>query len=370
MATAPADTPRSARSQDQSAPLERFIREVVAPQHGELNVRSNVFGHSALMMGAARSLGIKIRKITRDHYVYVYKGEAIGGFDGRATTLSSDQARRVTQSLPLTRSYLRASGLPVPESTSFAPHQYDAALEHFRSQQGEVIVSSARKHSGFIARVGTASEEQFSRDWEAEVEAVSARSKNFQQILLTTTAPGIPLRVLTVGERAAAAVVRVPLYVVGDGNLTVGQLASREIKQRNECNYLAEIQPKVGEKFFQQLPVNSRKVLPPGTVQRLDSSVQGYGDGRISVDVTEQLAPEIAELALDAMWAVPGLSAAAVDLVVNSVDSLESAVLLSLSAAPDIAEFRYPAYGSAQHPNRAILRHLIEHSARGARKSR
>lgn len=348
--------------QEDVSPLEQFIRDVVVPQQGDLNVRTNVFGHGALMLGAARSAGVKIRKVTKDHIVFLHKGEAIGGFDGRATTLASHQARRVTQSMLLTRRYLQASGLPTPESVGFSLTQYDAALQHFRSRSGEVIVSSERKHAHFASRIGITSDKEFAEIWEAEEQVLSSLDHSLQKILLTTVQPGIPLRVLTVGESVAAAVVRVPLYVVGDGTHALGQLVSAEIARRNECKHLAARQPTVDDDFLMSLSLNPRMILPSGAVQRLSSSIRGNADGRISVDVTEALAPQTGELALDAMWAIPGLSAAAVDLVAPSVESVESATVLGISAAPDVSEFRYPAYGSARHASRAIIRHLIEQS--------
>ncbi|WP_300345380.1 hypothetical protein [Nesterenkonia sp.] len=302
---------------------------------------------------------MKVRKVTKDHFVLVYKGEVIGGFDGRATTLASSQARRVVPSLTLTRTYLRASGVPVPPTAKFSPHQYEAALRHFRAQEGEVIVSGERKVPGFVARVGIVSEEEFNRAWEREEKAAGSKPKGSQQILLTSTQPGLPVRVLVVGESVAAAVVRIPLHVIGDGDRTVLQLADAEVSRREECSYLAKRQPAIDEDALRAESIEPGQVLPYGQVQRLSSSVQGGSDGRISVDVTDDLAAEIAELAVDAMWAIPGLAAAAVDLIVPSLDSGEAATVIGISAAPDISEFRYPAYGSNRHPHRALMRHLM-----------
>ena len=82
------------------------------------------------------------------------------------------------------------------------------------------------------------------------------------------------------------------------------------------------------------------------------------------MDITDQLSDDLQDLAVDGLWSIPGLNAAAVDLLVPSLDSAEDAVVLEVNPYANITEFHYPAYGESRRVADAIMEQILERASR------
>ena len=87
-------------------------------------------------------------------------------------------------------------------------------------------------------------------------------------------------------------------------------------------------------------------------------------EGGIAVDVTELLDPALAELAVDALWSVPGLAAGAVDLLVPRLDAATDAVALGLDAEASVVTHHLPALGQSRDVAGAIVDQLLIRASR------
>jgi len=176
--------------------------------------------------------------------------------------------------------------------------------------------------------------------------------------------PGLDVQAYVVGGEVVGAVARLPFYVVGDGITSVGQLADDEIARRSPNEYLKTRQPEVTDAFLEPMGLTRLSVLPEGKLQFLTSVADTARGGGIAVDVLDLMGEELKDLAVDGLWAIPGLGAAAVDLVVPQLGTADGAVVLEVSAYANIMQFHYPSYGEPRKINDAVLEEVLERASR------
>lgn len=174
---------------------------------------------------------------------------------------------------------------------------------------------------------------------------------------------GLLLRAFVLAENVPAITVRLPFFVVGNGQDTIESLVA-DLKRRLAPNKYIEIPEAQAIRTF----LGERSLTPsnvPGRHQivTISSVWNAAPHEAFTVDVTGQVDPQLVSLAVDAMWALPGLSHAAVDITATQINSADNAAVLAVDPTPDIAEFRYPVIGE----KRRVSAQIIEHMAKSAR---
>lgn len=289
-------------------------------------------------------------------------GRPVGSVDGAMTSLVSHQARRACASRYMLRGYLKASELTVPEGKVFPVAQVENALEYLQQLGRPVNIRPVAGQLRSQFSTGISTEDQLAYAWESAAEACAALPAVQRQILVERYQLGIDLRIHVVGEEVTAAVVRLPFYVVGDGESDVGKLHEQLVAELDGDPYL---QPPAAEGVESFLTCWGKKVsyVPKaGEILPLGETSQAGAREAITVDVLNRVSSGLRDLAVDAVWAFPGLGAASVDLRVRSVEEPDGAVILGVDPAPDISEFRYPTYGQY----RRVSTHMINHMVRQA----
>lgn len=353
---------RTVRLTGSPTPLERFIAEHVEPRYHELNRWNSTVSHLELLRKAARRKKIHIKKISATHRILFHSGVAVGGLDTSMTTLVSEQAVRVARSKQLVKRYLRASEVPAPRGKTFHISQTRAASSYMEHLGTAVTIKPAIADPREGVITALRNEAQFLDAWPRAAEACSAKGGLHQQIIVEQHCEGLDLRTYVVGERVVAAVVRIPLYIVGDGSSTVGELADAELDRREENAYLKPRRPEVTDEFLAPMSITHDQILPSGRIQILTPIADTRRGGGIAVDVLPLLGPELRELALDALWSVPGMGAAAVDILTPSLDSAAGAAVIELDPWADLVEFRQPAYGKGRMPHDHLMDQILKHA--------
>lgn len=342
----------------------RFIAEQVEPRYTELRRWSSTLPHHELLQRAARRKRMTIKKITESNQLFFLSGVLVGGTDGVITSLVSHQARRVSRSKAMTKRYLSSAEVPTPKGKAINPTDFSRAVKYMKTLGKQVAVkpSSGRASKGITVNVNR--EHQLRTAWQSAMAARSATSESRYLILIEEYTPGLDVRCYVVGGQVVGAVARLPLYVVGDGISTVGKLADDEIARRKPNEYLKPQQPQVTDSFLTPMGLTRDSVLPMGQLQLLTPIADTTRGGGIAVDVLDLLSDELKELAVDGLWAIPGLGAAAVDLLVPELGSAESAVVLAVNPYANIMQFHYPSYGEPRKVNDAIMEEILERASR------
>lgn len=104
-------------------------------------------------------------------------------------------------------------------------------------------------------------------------------------------------------------------------------------------------------------------LLDADRLEALRRSPAGPQDG-IAVDVTEVIDNGLADLAVDALWSVPGLAAGAVDLLAPQLETAEGAVVLGLDVEASVVPHHLPALGEPRDVAGAIADQLLLQASR------
>ena len=343
---------------------ERFILDHVEPQRDQLRTWTGTLAHDVLIQRAAHRKSMTVKQISDSNRIFLLSDVVVGGMDAVITSLVSHQARRISRSKQMTKRYLEASEVPTPKGKAINTTEFSRAVKYMKALGKPVAVkpSSGRTGKGITTNVTT--ETELRQAWAKAMAARSVTSESKYQMVVEAHHPGLDVRVFVVGQQVAGAVARVPFYIVGDGVTTVGGLADAEIERRGAEGYLAARQPEVTDEFLDPVGLTRASVLDEGALQLLTPIADTSRGGGLAVDITDQLSDDLQDLAVDGLWSIPGLNAAAVDLLVPSLDSAEDAVVLEVNPYANITEFHYPAYGESRRVADAIMEQILERASR------
>lgn len=357
------DRPKAQLAEHATA-TERFIVDHVEPQRQGLRRWSSTMPHDQLLQRAARRKRITIKKITESNQLFFLSGVVVGGMDGVITSLVSHQARRISRSKAMTKRYLAAAEVPTPKGRAINPTEFSRAVKYMKSLGKQVTVKPSAGRSAKGITVNVTGESQLRAAWQEAMAARSATSDSRYLIVMEEYVPGLDVRAYVVGDQVVGAVARLPLYVIGDGITSVGALADEELQRRKSNEYLKPRLPEVSDAFLAPVGLTRLSVLPAGQLQLLTPIADTTRGAGIAIDVLDLLGEEVKELAVDGLWAIPGLGAAAVDLLVPQLGSAEGAVVLEVNPYANIMQFHYPSYGEPRKVNDAVLEEILERASR------
>ncbi|MBZ4653391.1 MAG: cyanophycin synthetase [Peptococcaceae bacterium] len=262
----------------------------------------------------------------------------------------------------LTKQLLAEGGIPVPWGD--VARTEDEAVKIAVKLGDSVVVKPCNGNQGKGVTLNLKSE--------AEIRTAFRIAKEYSEdIIVEKYIVGKHYRLLVVGNKMVAAAERIPAHVIGDGIHSVEQLIE-----------LANQDPSRGEEH--EKPLTKIKIDPAALLvlakQKMHtSSVPEFkqvvylrenanlSTGGTAVDVTEEVHPEISQLAVRAARII-GLDVAGVDLVTPDIKrplDKEGAVI-EINAAPGIRMHHFPSRGISRNAAGAIVDYLFPqgHSGR------
>lgn len=350
------------RSTDATA-LEQFITDHLEPRAEELNAISQAPSHQALLRRELARRRITIREIAPRSNVLLFGGVVIGGFDRSKTTLVSSNARRVTRSKALTKRHLELQEIPVPAGRTFEEHEITEAAKYLGSLSGPAVLKPVSGKPGHGIATLLTSADDLQQAWPGALDARLTSEAPSRKLLVEQFHDGLDLRAFVVGSTLVSAIVRVPLHVVGDGSSELHALLERSNARRRRHGHLAAHTPEVREEDLAPMGLSLSTVPEPGQVVILNEAANLRAGG-MPVDVTDRVGEELAELAVDALWSIPGLGAAAIDLLAPDLDNAEGAVVLEADINASLVPHHCPAYGTPRNVAGAIADELLMAASR------
>lgn len=295
-------------------PPETSAARVIVETLGSrpLNEHPEAPRHDQLLRRALRRRRVTLKPVGERSQVFVFGGVVVGGMDSVVTTLVSAHARRITADPQLLRRHLQLQEVPLA-----------AEQEGPRPEAAADLATSSL------------------------------------------------IRAFVVGERVCASLLRLPATVLGDGTSTLSQLVRADAQARSRHALLAataapgsaEGTADSAEEPLRHRGLDPAQVPAAGELVQLQDSPQ-LSAGGLTIDVTAMLPDTLHELAVEAVLAVPGLFAAAVDLLVPNLESAEDAVVLAVLPDADIAPAHMPAYGEPRDVAGAIADEILLRASR------
>ena len=252
------------------------------------------------------------------------------------------------------RALLTSSGLSVARGEHFSdPREVDSALKMLPSL-GSVVLKPVDGTKGKGVTVGVTSPEGLRQAWD---EAFSAAKSG---ILLEQQFEGVEARFTVVGEDCVAVARRTPPTITGDGSSTVRELINAKNQERRRNPHLVNRPIILNRARVNRLAEHSLSlstVLRVGRAYIIDDKA-GFSTGAESVDITESIHPSYSDIAVNAMRAVPGLTVAGVDILVQDFDepaTPENHIIIELNSQPGLGGHHFPVHGSARNVAGAMI---------------
>jgi cyanophycin synthetase len=270
------------------------------------------------------------------------------------TDLTSAIAEGIAHEKDLTKSLLKAVGVPVPEGQVVA-----SAAEAWEAAQDIGLPVVVKPTDGNHGRGVT-----LDLSAQAEVEAAWAvAERHGSEVIVERHIRGDEHRLLVVGGKVVAAARGETAWVTADGRTSVAELVEAQInadprRGSTEDHPLNRLNPRDDGVILLDL---QRQGLTPDSVPAAGKRVLIQRNGNVATDCTDSVHPEVAHLVSLAARTV-GLDIAGVDVVAEDIGKPlqdQGGAVVEVNAGPGLLMHLRPAEGAPQPVGRAIVDHLF-----------
>jgi cyanophycin synthetase len=320
---------------------------LAAAEHGAIGTST------AAVVDAALWRGIPAIRLTDDANLFQLGwGSRQKRLQATMTGDTSHVAVAVADDKQLTKALLEQGGIPVPEGGVAESAQEAVGIA--ARLRFPVTVKPLDAHHGKGVTARCRSDAQVA----AAFEYASAHGP---RVIVERTIEGRDYRVLVTGARVAAASLRRPPCVRGDGVSTVEQLVALENaspgRGDDHTNILTRIE--IDEPAAALLRTQG---LTPACVPAAGMNIQLRGNADLSTggtaeDVTDLLHPDTARMCIRAARLV-GLDVAGLDLVCADIGQelhAQGGAIVEITAAPGIRMHEFPSKGAGRPAGDAIV---------------
>jgi cyanophycin synthetase len=311
---------------------------------------------------AAIHRGVPIRRLNDGSLVQLGWGARQHRILAAETDRTPAIAESIAQDKELTKTLLRAVGVPVPEGRPVkdAEDAWAAALEVGMP----VVVKPQFGNQGRGVTVNLNAKEAILKAYDyAHVEGRS--------IIVERFSPGADFRLLVIGGRLVAAARRDPPQVVGDGTRSVRELVEvvNQDPRRGEdhATSLSKIPlDAIAMSVLQSQELTQDSVPARGVTVYLRKN-GNLSTGGSATDVTHEVHPEIVDRAIDAA-SVIGLDIAGVDVICKDITKPledQGGCIVEINAAPGMRMHLEPSSGKGRPVGEAVVSAMFNPSDNG-----
>lgn len=310
--------------------------------------------YSIALEGWRRGLTLKFINENRSKSEMLYElssGKKRHRFVVSRGDLITRETMRICRNKMETKECLQKEKIPTPDGCMFDEKSTEIELINYTNKIGYPVVlkpTAGTGGRGVIANIRN------------EVELKSAlqyvrEELGYKNVIIEKYFIGEDYRVYVIDKKVVGITKRIPANVIGNGKFTIHELIKRKNKLRKESPILRSSLIKVDKELLQMLKhknynLDSKPVKEEQVFLKSKNNVSAGGD---PIDITDEVSPEIKQIALDGVKSIPGLPHAGVDLMVNVADS--SAVILEINTQASIRSHLYPMEGKARNIPKEII---------------
>ncbi|MEF7615041.1 cyanophycin synthetase [Aquincola sp. MAHUQ-54] len=308
------------------------------------------------IVNAALARGIPYRRLTEGSLVQLGWGSRQRRIWAAEVDSTSAVSEAIAQDKDLTKTLLRAAGVPVPIGRPVT--SADDAWAVAQEVGLPVVVKPQDGNQGKGVTVNIVDRPHLDIAYRA--------AEEYGTVMVEKYLPGSDYRMLVVGDQLVAAARRDPPHVIGDGEHTVRELVERvnADPRRGEGHATSLTKIRFDEIAVARLAVQG---LTPESVPDKGHRVilrnnANLSTGGTATDVTDDVHPDVAARAVAAARMI-GLDICGVDVVCEGVlEPLESqhGGIVEVNAAPGLRMHLSPSYGKGRPVGEAIVNHLFE----------
>lgn len=315
---------------------------------------------TAAIANAAVARNIPMRRLNSQSLILFGQGARQRRIWTAETDRTGAIAESIAQDKQLTKTLLKAAGVPVPEGrvVDSAADAWAAACE----LETSVAVKPRDSNHGRGVFTGLTTQEQVMTAYETALDYARGG-----EVLVERFIPGTEHRLLVVGGKLIAACRGDILFVTANGRQSIRDLVEEQLNQDPRRGmdeaclwYRVEFNTVVRTTLEQQ--GYTPDSIPGAGVRVL---LQRYGN--LSVDVTDEVHPEVADRAILAAQMV-GLDVAGIDMVIGDVSrpmEEQSAAIVEVNAGPGLLMHVKPQTGTPRPVGEAIIETLFPQGSNG-----
>lgn len=293
-----------------------------------------------------RGIGVKYYTIDNPEnklfirYALTHNNRTLNFYSSLCEQLS-EEAFNICESKYLTKKYLSAYGIRVPKGEKFTK---DADLDHLISLASALTYPVVMKPISENAGKGVFSN-IIDEKMLLETFNYLTNDLGYEEVLLEEFIEGDEHRILTVGNKVAGIVKRVPANVVGNGVDTIRQLIREKNKSKKMNPVISKKTIDIDRELENQLAsagYNLDDILEEGQriFVRSKSNISTGGD---PIDVMDEVDPSVIEMAEKAVQAIPGLDISGIDMIINP--ETQEKVIIEINTRPMIGLHVFPEGG-------------------------
>lgn len=278
------------------------------------------------------------------------------------TSRTSAIAEGISRNKDLTKQLLQSCGLPVPEGQLASSPE-----EAWKAAQNLGLPVVVKPLSGNHGR-GISLELHTQHEVMAAYH-VAAAANDDADVLIERHIQGDEHRLLVVGDKLIAAARGEETWLTGDGTNTIEMLIDRQLNtdpRRGEAEQFPLEPIKLAQEPAMRLQLE-RQGLTSASIPAAGQRVLLQRNGNVSIDVTNQVHPDVAQAACLAARVI-GLDIAGVDLLTRdisqSLDKTQGAIV-EVNAGPGLLMHLKPTQGQAQPVGEAIVDYLFPQKNNG-----
>ena len=279
-----------------------------------------------------------------------------GSKQRRIWTAETDQTSAIAETISrdkdLTKSLLKACGVPVPEGV--VVETADDAWEAAEDIGLPVVVKPSDGNHGRGVFTNLMTEKEVRTAFSVAVDEGSS-------VIVERFIPGNEHRLLVVGGKMVAAARGDFAFVKGDGQSTIEQLIETQINsspsrgpaEENTLNFV-----RIDSAVRLEL---ERQGLNAQSVPAVGHDVLIQRNGNVSIDVTDEVHPDVAHVVALAARVV-GLDVAGIDLVAEDISKPlagQRGAIVEVNAGPGLLMHLRPSAGTPRPVGKAIVDYLF-----------
>jgi cyanophycin synthetase len=345
-----AQTLIEAAAKDQSFDVDAAVARL-----RELDEDTRLGPSTGSIVDAAVARGIPYRRLTQGSMVQFGWGSKQRRIQAAEVDATSAVAESIAQDKDLTKTLLRAAGVPVPWGRPVT--SIDDAWSVAQEIGMPVVVKPQDGNQGKGVTVNINQRDQ--------MEAAYRTAAEYGQVMVERYLPGHDFRLLVVGDKVVAAARRDPPHVIGDGQHTVRELVDRvnADPRRGDGHATSLTKIRFDDIALARLALqglNAQSVPEKGQRVVLRNNAN-LSTGGTASDVTDDVHPDMAARAVAAAQMV-GLHICGVDVVCETMlKPLEDqgGGVVEVNAAPGLRMHLSPSFGKGRAVGEAIVGNLF-----------
>jgi cyanophycin synthetase len=312
---------------------------------------------TAHIVEAATERRIPFIRLTEGNLVQLGHGAAQRRIWTAETDSTSAIAESIASDKDLTKTLLKACGVPVPEGSLV--RSAEEAWEEAQDIGLPVVVKPYDGNHGRGVSLNLMTENDVVAAYN-----LASRKGDSQSVIVERFITGDEHRILVVGKQVVAVAKGESLWVAGDGKSNIIELVDSQIntdprRGSGEDSPLNALAPQHGAEIILEL---ERQGMTAWSIPRDGQKVLIQPNGNVAFDVTDQIHPSVAHAAALAARVV-GLDIAGVDLVCEDISrplDEQRGAIIEVNASPGLLAHLKPADGASARPvGTAIVAHLF-----------